>query len=159
VAAPRGVSYFNLLAIWGALGVFLALWITFYWPIWQAGTGGTQQHLSATAVYVASALGAVLGGFFGTAVGVQRRDPQADVNKLRPGSTIVKANAENPPAAAAFATAAFWVYAVVGGWSLLTVLLFQVQSPPEVKAMASGFAGIILALFTAALSPGQTREE
>lgn len=152
--APEGVQYFNLLAIWGALAVYLALWITFYVPIWEAGSGGPAQKLSSTAVYVASVLGAVLAGFFGNAVGVQRKDPKADSRELRPGATLVKADAANPPKKAAFGTAAFWVYGLVGGWSLLTVLLYQVQSPHEVKALASAFAGIVVSLFTAALAPG-----
>ena len=152
--APLGVSYFNLLAIWGALAVYVILWITFYVPIWQAGSSGPEQKLSSTAVYVASVLGAVLAGFFGNAVGIQRKDPNADSRRLRPGATLVRANPKNPPGRAAFATAAFWIYGAVGAWSLLTVLLYQVQSPHEVKALASAFAGIVVTLFTAALAPG-----
>jgi hypothetical protein len=34
------------------------------------------------------------------------------------------------------------------------VLLYQRQSPHEVKALAAAFGGIVLALFTAALAPG-----
>jgi len=152
--APLGASYFNLLAIWGGLAVYLALWITFYIPIWEAGSDGPRQKLSPTAVYIASLLGAVLAGFFGNAVGIQRKDPSADSRRLRPGVTLVRANAASPPSRAAFATAAFWVYSAVGMWSLLTVLLYQRQSPHEVKALAAAFGGIVLALFTAALAPG-----
>jgi hypothetical protein len=155
--APLGASYFDLLAIWGALAVYLVLWITFYVPIWQAGSDGPEQKLSPTAPYVASVLGAVLAGFFGNAVGIQRKDPSADSRRLRPGATLVRANAQSPPTRAAFATAAFWVYGAVGAWSLLTVLLYQVQSPQEVKALASAFAGVVLTLFTAALAPGGGR--
>jgi len=154
VAQPQGTVFFNLLAIWGALAVYLVLWITFYVPIWQAGSGGPDQHLSSTAVYVASLLGAVLAGFFGNAVGIQRKDPSANSRSLRPGATLVRADPAAPPGLAAFATAAFWVYAAIGAGSLLTVLLYQVQSPHEVKALASAFAGIVLILFTAALAPG-----
>src|SRR4029079_3811215 len=50
--APLGASYFNLLAIWGGLAVYLALWITFYIPIWEAGSDGPGQKLSPTAVYI-----------------------------------------------------------------------------------------------------------
>jgi hypothetical protein len=151
---PLGASYFNLLAIWGGLALYLVLWITFYIPIWEAGSDGPEQRLSPTAVYGASLIGAVLAGFFGNAVGIQRKDPRADSRRLRPGVTLVRANAASPPPRAAFATAAFWVYGAVGAWSLLTVLLYQRQSPPEVKALAAAFGGIVLALFTAALAPG-----
>ena len=157
MAQPRGTVAFSVLAIWGALIVYLVLWITFYVPIWQAGSDGPEQHLSSTAVYVASVLGAILGGFFGNAIGIQRKDPKANARALRPGATLVRANPTEPPGMAAFATAAFWVYGAVGAWSLLTVLLYQVQSPHEVKALASAFAAIVVTLFTAALAPGGGR--
>ncbi len=157
VAQPRGTVLFSVLAIWGALIVYLVLWITFYVPIWQAGSGGPEQHLSSTAVYVASVIGAILAGFFGNAIGIQRKDPKANARSLRPGATLVRTNPADPPGMAAFATAAFWVYGAVGAFSLLTVLLYQVQSPHEVKALASTFAGIVATLFTAALAPGGGR--
>jgi hypothetical protein len=157
MAQPKGVTLFNLLAIWGALGTFLGLWISLYVPIWRAGDG-PAPHLSSTAVYAASVLGGVLAAFFSTALGVQRKDPTVDARALRPGATLLRTDAANPPGIAAFATTAFWVYAVVGAWSMVTVLFHQVQSPHDVKAMASAFAGVVLTLFTGALAPGQTSQ-
>ncbi len=58
--------------------------------------------------------------------------------------------------ATATATLAVWVYAAIGAWGLLTVLVHQDQSPSDVKTAAAAFATAVTGLVAGSLTPGET---
>jgi hypothetical protein len=47
----------------------VALWIWFFWDIWEHDA--KPVHLNAKALYVSSAIGGILGTFFAIAMGVE----------------------------------------------------------------------------------------
>jgi hypothetical protein len=154
--SPLGLQFLRLLFIVGPIVVFCVLWIIFFVRIWRAGDG-PAPNLSATGLYVTSVVGGVLGTFFSVSLGIQRKDPHADVRKLRPGRTLLGLEPGTSNIGTHIATLAVWVYAGVSSFALLTVLVHEVQSPKPVKAMASAFASLVFAMFAAALAPGQDR--
>lgn len=150
-----GVWIVRFALLWGAVGTFVALWGWFFWVIW---TADGAAELSAKAVYVASALGGVLGTFFAVALGIQRKDVTKDVRELRVGETLLGTpDTARKGIGEALATFALIAYAAVGVGALATVLFRSEQSPDSVETVATAFGGLVLVLFTAALAPGQER--
>jgi hypothetical protein len=115
---PRGVGAIRFLFLVGGLAVFAGLYIYFIVKIWQA-SAGKPPNFDNQLVYVASALGGVLGTFFAVALGVQRQDPQVDHSKLQLGTTLLQ---KIGAVGAALATSALWVYAAVGAAAGITVI-------------------------------------
>lgn len=150
---PQGAASVRLLAVVGPMVVYVVLWTTFFWPIWDAGNGPAPK-LSGTAVYVVSLIGGVLGTFFAAVFGIQRKGDN-DVRKFRGGVTLLGYETGHSNVGTVIASLAVWVYALVGSWALLTVLVHEAQSPKPLKAMATAFASLIFAMFATALVPGQ----
>jgi len=151
---PKGAAVLRLAMIVGPIGTYAVLWTIFFWKIWHAGNGPAPK-LSTTAIYASSVIGGVLGTFFAATFGIQRENAQIDARKFRAGVTLLGYDPGIANAGTFIASLAVWVYAVVGSWALLTVLVHQVQSPKPLKAMATAFASLVFAMFAAALAPGQ----
>lgn len=148
-----GVTVLRLLLVVGALATYGILWGIVFWKIWDAG-GGTAPTISRTVLYVIGVLGGVLGTSFAAALGIERQDPDRDPRKLAFGSTVIGTTPAHRGKATATATLAIWLYAVIGAWGLLTVLVHQAQSPSGVKTAAAAFATAVTGLVAGSLTPG-----
>lgn len=150
-----GIKLLRFLILWGAVLLFVALWIWFFWDIW--GHDAKPVHLNAKALYVSSVIGGILGTFFGIAMGVERKDATKDAKKIAPGSTLLGTpSPEERGLTDSLATAAVWAYALVGLAAIVTVFVRSAQSPGAVETLASAFGGFLLAIVAAAFAPGQT---
>jgi hypothetical protein len=150
----RGVPALKALLLWGAFGTYAGIWIWFFVEIWNA-SNGSAPHLNAQAIYAVSVLGGTLGTFFSVALGIERKDSRTDVTELRPGATLLQVEPGTKTVGTALATAAVWGYALIGTFALVTVLVHPGESPAQVKALASAFGAVVVALFAAAFAPGQ----
>jgi hypothetical protein len=153
--SPIGLNvlFFSLLYV--TLFAYLAIWSWILWTIW--GASGTA-NVDSTVLYVGSAVGGTLSGFFAASLGIRKSTERA----------MVRGDMQQPPAASppelalgvsfntgtasktAFTllvTLAIWSYAAVGLAALCTVFLRSGNSPESVKAIASAFSGLVLALF------------
>ena len=139
----------------GAIGAYGVLWGIAFWKIWDAGNG-PAPNISHTILYVIGVIGGILATAFAGALGIERRDPHRDLRTLRFGSTVLGTTPAHKGKATATATLAVWLYAAIGAWGLLTVLVHQVQSPPEVKTAAAAFATAVSGLVAGSLTPGET---
>ena len=167
----------RLFVLWGALGVYVVIWVSFFWEIWTASSNSAVDP-SPKAIYIVSVLGGVLGTSFAVALGVQREDANEDVSQMRLGNTLVgpsagksttgqreagaaQSNEESAnsrtPTPESIATAALFAYAAVGFAALATVLFRSAQSPEVVESLAVVFTGLVIALFGTAFLPGQER--
>lgn len=144
----------RLLILTGAVLLFLALWLWFFYEIWSKDD--TPVDLNQRALYVAGLLGGILGTFFGVSLGVERKDPKKDTRRLTPGATLLGTQEDDKGAPEAVATAAVWVYALVGAAAVASVMLRSAQCPGAVETLATTFGGFLLAIVTAAFAPGQT---
>jgi hypothetical protein len=154
---PDGIKLLKFLILWGAVLLFLGLWIWFFWDIWT--NDATPVPLNQKALYVASTIGGILGTFFAVAMGVERKDPEKNASRLAPGPTLLgtPGSAQNG-ITDNLATAAVWAYALVGVGAIVTVFIRSAQSPGAVETLASAFGGFLLAIVTAAFAPGQTTQ-
>jgi hypothetical protein len=85
-------------------------------------------------------------------LGIERRDPNRDPRKLALGSTVIGTTPAQRGKATATATLAVWLYALIGAWGLLTVLVDQVQSPSDVKTAGAAFATAVTGLVAGSLT-------
>ena len=145
----------RLLLVVGTLVTYVVLWSIVFWKVWDAG-GGSAPRISHTILYVIGVLGGILAIAFAAALGIERHDPNRDPRGLAIGSTVLGRTPAQEGRATATVTAAVWLYALIGAWGLLTVLVHQVQSPAEVKTAAAAFATAVAALFAGAITPGNT---
>jgi len=150
-----GVPLLRLLIVVGAIATYGVLWGIVFWKIWDAGDGPAPD-ISRTVLYVIGVLGGILATSFATALGIERRDPNRDPRTLALGSTVIGTTPEHRGKATATATLAVWVYAAIGAWGLLTVLVHQDQSPSDVKTAAAAFATAVTGLVAGSLTPGET---
>ena len=140
--------------LWGAVLLFIALWGWFFYDIWT--NDDEPFDLDATALYVASALGGILGTFFGVSMGIERKDPNKDASRVAPGSTLLGTPTPYDRGVTdSLATAAVWGYALVGLGAIATVLVHSPRTPESVETLATTFGGFLLAIVTAAFAPGQ----
>jgi hypothetical protein len=151
---PSGIKLLRLLILWGAVGVFVGLWMWFFGVIWT--DDAEPVELDQSALYVASAIGGLLGTFFGVSMGVERRDPDKDASQLAPGSTLLGTpDPREKGVSDSLTTAAVWAYALVGLVAIVTVFVRSEQAPGAVETLATTFAGFLLAIVAAAFAPGQ----
>jgi hypothetical protein len=148
---PKGVNAIKLFLLLGGLLAFVGLYGYFIVDIWGA-SGKKPPKIDKQLVYIASALGGVLGTFFAVALGVQRKDPATDASSLKLGPTLV---GESKTVSDGLATAALWAYTIVGIVAAGTALIKTVQTPDAIKAVAATFGGYALAVFSAAFAPPQ----
>jgi hypothetical protein len=146
----------RLLLVVGALATYAVLWGIVFWKIWDAGDGPAPD-ISRTVLYVIGVLGGILATSFAAALGIERRDPNRDPRTLALGATVIGTTPAQKGKATATATLAVWMYAVIGAWAALTVLVHQVQSPSDVKTAAAAFATAVAGLLAGSLTPGETR--
>ena len=144
-----------MLLVVGAILTYLALWVIVFWKIWDAGDG-PAPNISNTMLYVIGVLGGIMATTFAAALGIERKDPDRDPRALRFGATLAGATPNKRSKASATATLAVWLYALIGVWGLLTVLVHQVQSPSDVKTVAAAFATAVTGLVAGSLTPGET---
>jgi hypothetical protein len=155
MSLPNGVKLLRFFILWGAVLVFVALWIWFFWVIWR--NDATPVDLNQKALYVASVLGGILGTFFGVAMGVERKDPAKDASNVAPGSTLLGTRTlDHKGVTDTLATVAVWAYALVGILAIVTVFVRSAQCPGAVETLATAFGGFLLAIVGAAFAPGQT---
>jgi hypothetical protein len=146
-----------LLLVLGALATYGVLWGIVFWKIWDAGLDdGTAPDISRTLLYVIGVIGGILATAFAAALGIERRDPDRDPRTLSLGSTVVGTTPARRGKATALATFSVWSYAVIGAFAALTVLVFQDQSPSDVKTAAAAFATAVSGLVAGSLTPGET---
>lgn len=151
---PPGVKVLKLLILWGSVGVFIGLWLWFFNDIWTIDK--QPVSLNQKALYVASAIGGVLGTFFAVSMGVERRDPQKNAMKLAPGSTLLGTpSPQEKGISDSLATVAVWGYGLVGIGAVITLFVHSAESPGAVETLATVFGGYLLAIITAAFKPGQ----
>jgi hypothetical protein len=144
---PKGSATLRFLFLVGGLVAFAVLYAYFIYEIWTA-SDNTTPDLDKQLVYMASALGGVLGTFFAVALGIQRKDPNVDQRDLKLGSTLLGTTGPSE----ALATAALWLYAAVGLAAGVTAILKSVESPDAIKALAAVFGGYGFAVFSAAFT-------
>jgi len=154
MAMPDGVKLLRFAILWGAVALFVALWIWFFSEIWTEDS--EPVRLNQKALYVASAIGGILGTFFGVSMGVERRDPNKNASQLAPGSTLLGSTPNERGVTDTIATAAVWAYALVGVAAIVTVFARSAQAPGAVETLATVFVGFLIAILAAAFAPGQT---
>lgn len=156
-SSVAGVGLLRLLLVLGTLVTYGVLWIIVFWKVWDAGNGPAPT-ISTTLLYVLGIIGGILATAFAAALGIERKDPTRDPRKLAFGSTVVGTTPDQRGKATAAATVAVWLYAIIGAWAGLTVLVHQVQSPADVKAIAAAFGTTVVGLVTGSLTPGNTQQ-
>jgi hypothetical protein len=133
------------------------LWGIVFWKIWNAGLDdGTAPDISRTLLYVIGVIGGILATAFAAALGIERRDSNRDPRTLALGSTVIGTTPARRGKATALATFAVWMYAVISAFAALTVLVFQDESPSDVKTAAAAFATAVSGLVAGSLTPGET---
>jgi hypothetical protein len=147
-----GVKGLRFVLLWAGVLFFVGCWVWFFWEIWTKDAHPVA--LNARALYLSSAVGGVLGTFFALAMGIDRNAPDK-TNNLRPGATLIGNPGNDSQITDYFATAAVYAYAAVGIGSIVTWIVRSAQSPPAVAALASVFAGFLVAAIGAALMPDQ----
>jgi hypothetical protein len=153
--AAAGVGALRLLLVLGTLVTYGVLWIIVFEKVWNAGDGPAPK-ISTTLLYVIGIIGGVLATAFAAALGIERKDPARDPRKLQLGSTLVGTTPDQAGKTTAMATLAVWLYALIGAWAGLTVLVHQSQSPADVKAIAATFGTAVIGLVAGSLTPGNT---
>jgi hypothetical protein len=137
------------------LFAYLAIWSWILWTIWSAS--GTAD-IDSTVLYVGSAVGGTLSGFFAASLGIRKSTERAAVRgdleeppTTSPPELALGVSFESGTGAkTAFTllvTLAIWSYAAVGFAAICTVFFKSGNSPESVKAIASAFSGLVLALF------------
>src|SRR3954471_21961158 len=137
VRMPKGTNAMRFVLLIGGLLAFVGLYGYFIYEIWDAA-GKKPPKLDKQLVYIASALGGILGTFFAVALGVQRKDSDINQQELKLGPTLV---GESKQVSDVLATAALWAYFAVGVAAGATALLKTVQTPDSIKAIAATFGG------------------
>lgn len=150
---PDGIKLLRFLILWGAVLLFVGLWVWFFRDIWTDDAKPVQ--LNQKALYVASTIGGILGTFFGVSMGVERRDPKKDARRIAPGTTLLGTPITEKGVTDSLATAAVWAYALVGLAAVVTVFVRSGQCPGAVETLATAFGGFLLAIVAAAFAPGQ----
>jgi hypothetical protein len=134
----------------GGIALYVVLYYSFLRDIVNA-PAGKAPDLDNADVQLAAAIGGVLGGVFALAFGIQRRDPATDEKQLRIGKTLT-------PAAEWVTSVCMLVYAVVGVATLIVVRTHGAESPQEIQATATAFAGYAASIFTAVVTgPGKVQ--
>ena len=152
----EGVGLLRLLLVLGTIATYGVLWVIVFWKVWDAGDG-PAPNISSTLLYVIGVIGGILATAFAAALGIERNDPKRDPRKLAFGATVIGATPQAKKSKAiTSATLAVWLYAVIGAWAGLTVLVHQVQSPSDVKTAAAAFGTVVVGLVTGSLTPGNT---
>jgi hypothetical protein len=151
---PDGIKLLRFVFLWGAVVLFLGLWVWFFVDIWTKDD--EPVDLDQKALYLAAGLGGILGTFFGVSMGVERKDPDKDARKVAPGSTLLGTSTPAEKGVTdSLATFAVWVYALVGLGAIVTVFVHSPRAPGAVETLATTFGGFLLAIVTAAFAPGQ----
>ncbi len=134
----------------GGLGLYIYLNYSFLRDILEA-SDGKPSNLNHSDVQLASAIGGALGAAFAVALGIQRRDPTVNEKRLQVGKTLT-------PRAEWASTLSVLVYFAVGSRDRCRLAHNDAETPQEIQATGTLFAGYLASIFTAVLSgPGQTQ--
>lgn len=148
---PNVGSWIGYVVFVGGILLYVVLYFSFLKEVVDA-PDGEPPNLTNADVQLASGIGGILGAMFAVALGIQRRDPAVNEKRLSVGSTLT-------PGATWVSNVAVLVYFVVGIAILAVTQTNGAETPQEIKAAATVFAGYLGAIFTAVISgPGQTRE-
>lgn len=144
------VKVIRYLVFVGGVLVYAYLYFTFLREIIQAGPG-RPPDLENSNVQLANGIGGLLGAAFAVAMGIQRKDPTVNERRLDLGATIT-------PEAKWVSTVSVLVYFVVGAVTLYVSRAHGAETPQEIQATATVFAGYVGAIFIGAVTgPGQTQ--
>ena len=149
----NGVELTKKIITWvifiGGVVLYVLLYFSFLRDIINAPTG-KAPNLDNSDVQLAGGIGGLLAGVFAVAFGIQRQDPSKDEKKLRIGATLT-------PAAPWVTIVCLVAYFVVGAATVIVVRAHGAESPQEIQASATLFAGYVASIFTAVLTgPGKT---
>lgn len=151
---PDGIKLLRFVFLWGAVLLFVILWLWFFAEIWT--NDDEPVDLDQKALYLASALGGILGTFFGVSMGIERKDPDKDARRAAPGSTLLGTPTPSERGLTdSLATVAVWAYALVGVGAITTVFVHSPRASGAVETLATTFGGFLLAIVAAAFAPGQ----
>ena len=132
----------------------IALYVVFYYSFLKDildAPAGKAPNLDNGDVQLAAAIGGLLGGVFAVGFGIQRQDPTKNEKKLRVGTTLT-------PRAEWVTIVCLVAYTLVGAATLVVVRTHGAESPQEIQATATAFAGYAASIFTAVITgPGKTQ--
>jgi hypothetical protein len=134
----------------GGVAVYAYLYFTFLSDIVDAPTG-QPPNLENSNVQLANGIGGLLGAAFAVAVGIQRKDPAVNEKQLQLGATLT-------PEARWVTTVSVLVYFIVGAATLAVSRVYGAETPQEIQATATVFAGYLAAIFTGVVTgPGKSQ--
>jgi hypothetical protein len=143
----RAIKYIVFI---GGIVIYAYLYFTFLRDILDASTG-QPPDLDNSNVQLATGIGGLLAAVFAVAFGIQRKDPTVDEKKLNLGATIT-------PEAQWVTSISIVVYFLVGAATLWVSRDSGAETPQEIQATATVFAGYLAAIFTGMLTgPGKTQ--
>jgi hypothetical protein len=136
----------------GGIVLYIYLYYSFLHDIVDAPDGKPPNLINGD-VQLASAIGGALGAAFAVALGIQRADTTVNEKRLQLGKTLT-------PRAEWVSTVTVLVYFAVGVAVVVVSRTNGAETPQEIQATATLFAGYLASIFTAVLSgPGQTAQE
>jgi hypothetical protein len=131
------------------IALYIYLYYSFLNDIIDA-PDGKPPNLNNSDVQLATAIGGALGAAFAVALGIQRRDTKVNEKRLQLGKTLT-------PKAEWVSTVSVLVYFAVGVGVVVVSRTNGAETPQEIQATATLFAGYLASIFVATLSgPGQT---
>jgi hypothetical protein len=134
----------------GVVVVYVVLYYSFLRDIVDAPSG-QAPNLDNGDVQLATGIGGLLGGVFAVAFGIQRQDPTKNEKKLKIGATLT-------PRAQWVTIVCLVAYALVGAATLIVARTHGAESPQEIQASATVFAGYVASIFAAVITgPGKTQ--
>ncbi len=134
----------------GGVAVYTYLYFTFLREIVIAADGH-PPNLDNANVQLANGIGGLLAAVFAVAFGVQRKDETVDERRLRVGATLT-------PRAEWVSMVSIVAYFVVGVATLYISRDNGGETPQEIQASATVFAGYLAAIFTGVVTgPGKTQ--
>lgn len=160
-----GLSVLKGLVLYGATLTFAGFYAYFMEQI-AAAANNTPPHLNTAMVSAAAALAGILGSAFALAIGVPVRATNkalaaalapGEGRKVPKGTWLRKVFSLEPGGtdrASWPQTVGIWMYAVVAAAVAIVYFLNQGETPTEIKALATAFAGYVIALMTAAYGIG-----
>lgn len=164
-----GLSALKGLVVYGATLTFAGFYAYFIERIVVA-QAGQPPKLNTVMVSVAAALAGVLGSAFALVIGVPttvtNRALAAELDKAKnqrkTGIWVWRVLSLEPGGGARASiplTFGIWTYAIVAGAVAITYFINQGETPDTIKALATVFAGYVVALMTAAygLATGGSR--
>jgi len=159
-----GLSVLKGLVLYGATLTFAGFYAYFMEQIAAAATN-TPPHLNTAMVSAAAALAGILGSAFALVIGVPVRATNKGLEaalspepkKRRRGTWLRKVLSLEPGGtdhASLPQTFGIWMYAAVASAVAIVYFVNQGETPTEIKALATAFAGYVVAFMTAAYGIG-----